>query len=200
MAIFLLALAAWLSVSGRGWAAEFLLLAAALVMVAADATKYASALWDPVIISLAALAPGRSVQRSVLRGLRLTVYAVALLAAAGRLAGPGSAYVTWVGIDGYYYLADDSFQGVLGPTIADVRRFTGKPILIAETGITSGTVPGAMPGLIAGIRHRHLLGLVWFDANAGLDWRLEGSPAAVAAFRSGIAGMLAQAGEPRSSG
>lgn len=113
---------------------------------------------------------------------------------------PGSAYVTWVGIDGYYYLADDSFQGVLGPTIADMRRFTGKPILIAETGITSGAVPGAMPGLIAGIRHRHLLGLVWFDANAGLDWRLEGSPAAVAAFRSGIASMLAQAGEPRSPG
>jgi mannan endo-1,4-beta-mannosidase len=111
-----------------------------------------------------------------------------------RLWWPGSAYVTWVGIDGYYYLPDDGFQGVLSPTITDVRSFTTKPILIAETGITPGFVPGAMPGLIAGIRRRHLLGLVWFDADAGLDWRLDGHPPAVAAFRRGIATMLAHAG------
>ena len=117
-----------------------------------------------------------------------------------RLWWPGSAYVTWVGIDGYYYLAVDSFQGVLSTTITDVRSFTSKPILIAETGITSRFVPVAMPGLIAGIRQRHLLGLVWFDADAGLDWRLEGHPAAVAAFRSGIARMLAPAGEPPGPG
>jgi hypothetical protein len=108
-----------------------------------------------------------------------------------RLWWPGSAYVTWVGIDGYYYLADDSFQGVFSPTMTDVRSFTGKPILVAETAITPGFVPGAMPGLITGIRRNHLLGLVWFDADARLDWRLEGHPAAVAAFRGGIARMLA---------
>ncbi len=113
---------------------------------------------------------------------------------------PGSAYVTWVGITGYYYLADDSFEGVLGPTITDVRTFTSKPILISETGITPGAVSGAIPGLIAGIRQRRLLGLVWFDANSGRDWRLEGHPAAVAAFRNGIARMLAQATEPPSPG
>jgi mannan endo-1,4-beta-mannosidase len=113
---------------------------------------------------------------------------------------PGSAYVTWVGIDGYYYLADDTFGGVLGPTITDVRTFTGKPILIAETGITPGSVPGAMPGLIAGIRQQHLLGLVWFDADAGLNWRLEGHPAAVAAFRGAIAAMLARSGDRRGPG
>ncbi len=88
MAIFLLALAAWLAVSGRGWAAEFLLLAAALAMAGADATKYASALWNPVIISLAALTPGQSVLRSILRGLRLTAYTMASLLVLWRLAGP----------------------------------------------------------------------------------------------------------------
>jgi len=107
---------------------------------------------------------------------------------------PGRAYVTWVGIDGYYYLGDDSFQSVLGPTIADVRRFTSKPILVAETGIEPQDVPTAIPGLIAGIAQSHLLGLVWFDADAGRVWRLEGHPAAVAAFRKGIASMLAPAG------
>jgi hypothetical protein len=102
---------------------------------------------------------------------------------------PGSAYVTWVGVDGYYHAANAGFQGVFDPTIAEVRSFTSKPILIAETAITPGFVPGAMPGLIAGIRQRHLLGLVWFDADADLDWRLEGHPPAVAAFRRGIATM-----------
>jgi hypothetical protein len=113
---------------------------------------------------------------------------------------PGSRYVTWVGITGYYLPPSVSFEGVLGPTITDVRAFTRKPILISETGITPGAVSGAMPGLIAGIRQDDLLGLVWFDANSGGDWRLEGHPAAVAAFRSGIARMLAQAGEPPSPG
>jgi mannan endo-1,4-beta-mannosidase len=104
---------------------------------------------------------------------------------------PGPAYVTWVGIDGYYLLARDSFEGVFGPTIADVRRFTGKPILIAETGIGTGHVPSAVPSLVTGIRQNHLLGLVWFDAPGQLNWRLEGHPAALAAFRQGITAMLA---------
>jgi mannan endo-1,4-beta-mannosidase len=104
---------------------------------------------------------------------------------------PGSAYVTWVGIDGYYYMTGSHFGSVLSPTVTDVRSFTRKPILIAETGISYQAAPAAMPGLIAGIRRRHLLGLVWFDANANQQWRLEGHPAAVAAFRSGVARMLA---------
>jgi mannan endo-1,4-beta-mannosidase len=109
---------------------------------------------------------------------------------------PGSAYVTWIGIDGYYFVDDDSFQGVFDPTITEVRSFTSKPILIAETGVRPGFVPEAMPGLIDGVRRHHLLGLVWFDADAGLDWRLEGHPLAVAAFRRGIATMLARPGRP----
>jgi hypothetical protein len=105
---------------------------------------------------------------------------------------PGSAYVTWVGIDGYYYTDDDSFHGVFDQTITEVRSFTRKPILIAETGIGARFVPEAMPGLIDGIRRHHLLGLVWFDADAARNWRLEGHPLAVAAFRREIATMRAQ--------
>jgi hypothetical protein len=103
---------------------------------------------------------------------------------------PGRAFVTWVGIDGYYYEPDDTFAGVFGPTIAAVRGLTSKPVLVAETGIAPAAVPGAMPGLIAGIRQYQLLGLVWFDAAGTPDWRLEGHPAAMAAFRRGIAAML----------
>jgi hypothetical protein len=102
---------------------------------------------------------------------------------------PGRAYVTWVGVDGYYYVPGDTFASTIAPTIADVRTFTHKPVLLAETGIDDAAVPAVMPDLIAGVRLSHLLGLVWFDAVATLDWRLEGHPAAVAAFRSAIAEM-----------
>lgn len=105
---------------------------------------------------------------------------------------PGSHYVSWVGIDGYYYRPGQHFGFVFGRTIRDVRALTKAPILLSEVGI--GQVAGqarAMPDLFAGIRHDHLLGLVWFDVdqNNGVvyqDWRLEGHPAAVAAFRRGV--------------
>jgi hypothetical protein len=82
MAIFLLALAAWATVRARGLAGEPLLLAAGMTMALADATKYASLLWNPVIIGLAALACSQSVPRGISRSLRLTVYTAAPLLAA----------------------------------------------------------------------------------------------------------------------
>jgi hypothetical protein len=89
MAIFLLALAAWLTVRARGRAAELLLLAAAVTMALADATKYASALWDPVIVSLAVLTSGESVFFALVRGLRLALYtATLILWALSRPLGP----------------------------------------------------------------------------------------------------------------
>jgi mannan endo-1,4-beta-mannosidase len=104
---------------------------------------------------------------------------------------PGGRYVTWVGIDGYYYRPSDTFASVFGKTIAQVRRFTGKPVLLSETAV--GPLAGQsakIPGLFAGVRGYRTLGLVWFDIaqHDGLyhqDWRIEGSPPAEAAFRLG---------------
>ncbi len=108
---------------------------------------------------------------------------------------PGARYVTWVGIDGYYYRPGDSFFSVFGATIAQVRTFTGKPILLSET--AAGQVAGQaakIPGLFAGMRRYGTLGLVWFDIaqDDGLyhqDWHLEGNPASVTAFRRAAAGL-----------
>lgn len=102
---------------------------------------------------------------------------------------PGASYVTWVGIDGYYYLRSDTFSNSFLPTIAEVRIFTGQPILLSEVGI--GQVAGQaakIPDLFAGVRNNHLLGLVWFDEaqDNGVyhqNWRLEGNSAGLAAFR-----------------
>lgn len=99
---------------------------------------------------------------------------------------PGSSYVNWVGVDGYYYLPSSSFAQIFGPTIVDVRALTGDPILIAETGATHAAgQPSKISDLFAGIRAYGLIGFVWFDKNdAGQAWRIT-SPHAFAALRQG---------------
>jgi mannan endo-1,4-beta-mannosidase len=104
---------------------------------------------------------------------------------------PGARYVTWVGIDGYYYRPSETFASVFGQTIAAVRKLTGKPVLLSETAVGPQAGQSAkIPGLFAGVREYQTLGLVWFDIaqHAGLyhqDWRIDGSPTAEAAFRLG---------------
>jgi hypothetical protein len=98
---------------------------------------------------------------------------------------PGSSYVTWVGIDGYYLRRNWMFASLFGPTIKAVRALTLAPILIAETGAApSSGQPAKIVNLFAGIRAYGLLGLVWFDAPGTQDWRLTG-PAAMTEFGRG---------------
>jgi mannan endo-1,4-beta-mannosidase len=99
---------------------------------------------------------------------------------------PGSSYVNWVGIDGYYSKWFWKFASLFGPTIKAVRALTLEPILIAETSVahTAGQ-PVKIANLFAGIRAYGLLGFVWFNANTHGDWRLS-NPAALAAFRRGV--------------
>ena len=97
---------------------------------------------------------------------------------------PGSSYVNWVGIDGYYYLPSQSFSQVFGPTVVAVRNLTGDPILIAETGAEPDSgQPAKINDLFAGIRSYGLLGFVWFDKDTqGRVWKVN-SPSSFAAFR-----------------
>ncbi len=98
---------------------------------------------------------------------------------------PGSAYVTWVGMDGYYYKPSWTFAPLFGPTIKAVRALTLDPILIAETAVAPAAgQPAKIADLVAGVRSYGLLGFIWFNATGFRDWRLSG-PAAVAAFRLG---------------
>jgi mannan endo-1,4-beta-mannosidase len=98
---------------------------------------------------------------------------------------PGSSYVNWVGIDGYYDRPSWTFASLFGPTIKAVRKLTLDPILVSETAAPGRAAqPAKIANLFAGIRAYGLLGFVWFDANRMHDWRLR-SPAAIAAFRKG---------------
>ena len=100
---------------------------------------------------------------------------------------PGSSYVTWVGIDGYYLKPSWQFAPLFGPTIGAVRALTDAPILIAETGAVPGAgQPAKIVDVFAGIHAYGLLGFVWFDStnSTGQAFGI-GSPAAFAAFRKG---------------
>jgi mannan endo-1,4-beta-mannosidase len=105
---------------------------------------------------------------------------------------PGASYVTWIGIDGYYFRPTDTFASVFGKTIGQVRLLSDKPILLSETSVSRAAGQFAKIGnLFTGIRAYRTLGLVWFDIDQHgsarhQDWRIEDDEAADAAFRLGI--------------
>jgi mannan endo-1,4-beta-mannosidase len=104
---------------------------------------------------------------------------------------PGSRYVTWVGIDGYYTRPSDHFADLFGATIAQVRTLTGKPILLSQTAAAPEADQYAdIRNLFEGMSRYKLLGLVWAEmtSSVGIDWRVQGLPAE-GAFRRGAAGM-----------
>ena len=112
---------------------------------------------------------------------------------------PGTNYVTWVGIDGYYLKPSDTFDSVFVRTIDQVRTFTPKPILLSETAVARHANQYTnIFNLFHGMTQYRTLGLVWFDKNQThqatpqgdpadirQDWRIEDSSLAEAAFRLG---------------
>jgi Glycosyl hydrolase family 26 len=109
---------------------------------------------------------------------------------------PGAQYVTWIGIDGYYYRPSDTFFSIFGETIAQVRMFTAKPVLVSETAVgPDGDRPAKISNLFAGMSQYGTLGLVWFDIpqHNGIyhqDWHVENSRAARAAFSRGASALM----------
>ena len=98
---------------------------------------------------------------------------------------PGSSYVNWVGIDGYYLKRSYAFAPLFGPTIAKVRELTHDPILISETGVAPAAgQPAKIADLYAGIRAYGLLGFVWFDSTDIANYSIN-SRAAAGAFLRG---------------
>ncbi|MCZ7437039.1 glycosyl hydrolase [Micromonospora sp. WMMC241] len=108
---------------------------------------------------------------------------------------PGDDYVDWVGVTGYYGTGAFtktywSFDQIFGPTIAEIRGVTGKPLVVTETGASDVDARKArwiretfdsLP------RYRNLIGLVWFEVDKEQDWRIADSPAAADAFAESVA-------------
>lgn len=133
MAIFLLALASWLVVRPSGQASELLLMAAGLALGLADAAKYASALWNPVVIGIAVLTASGSLWRGSLRGLRLVAYTGTPL------------MVALFGFGGHPYV-----QGVMDTTLAPAKDLVDASYSAQTVLWTAATYIGVLAAL-AGI-------------------------------------------------
>jgi Glycosyl hydrolase family 26 len=110
---------------------------------------------------------------------------------------PGNAYVNWVGIDAYYRTPTSTFASVFDAPVAEIRAFTTKPVLIAETGAAPGPREAAQIfSLFDGVQDNHLLGVVWFDISRDQHWQLEGNVAAISAFLAGANGLTGPTPSP----
>jgi beta-mannanase len=110
---------------------------------------------------------------------------------------PGNRYVDWIGLSGYYgtpgTLDYKSFNATFAHTIAKLRKFTSKPLVITETGATN--VSGLMAHWITQMfrqlpAHTEIIGVIWFEAFRVIDWQVADHPAAASAFRAGFGSSL----------
>jgi hypothetical protein len=148
MAICLMALASWLAVrAAHSRASEVWILLAAVTMVLADATKWVTALWSPIIVALVVLTAPAGWTLSVARGFRLLSYATAigapaLLLLGGRMSVTAvSATTTQRGSGGDSWLtvlwlaaplvAMVLAVGLLGALLACRERASRRPLLCA---------------------------------------------------------------------
>jgi hypothetical protein len=133
MSVFLVALAAWLVVrAGDRQDATFWMVAAGVTLVAANATSYASALFDPVVILLALIVafPKPGGKLAAARALALLAI-VAVLATLGLLIG-GSRYINGIRVTTLARAAGaDSALSVL----ADSWTWTGVIVVAAICGV-----------------------------------------------------------------
>jgi mannan endo-1,4-beta-mannosidase len=93
---------------------------------------------------------------------------------------PGNSYVDWIGLTGYFPMTGaTTFTELFGPTMTEIRQFTGKPFIIVETAVQSGPEEVTCTrNLVRGVLHRSdVLGLVWFEYDkGGVDWTLADRP------------------------
>jgi hypothetical protein len=107
---------------------------------------------------------------------------------------PGGRWVDWVGLDGFNWggsIGWRSFSEIFAGSYEELAARTSKPIVIAETG--SGQTDGDKAAWVTSALRRELpnfgrvRAVVWYNAVDYSDFRIASSPAALAAFREGIA-------------
>lgn len=100
---------------------------------------------------------------------------------------PGDAYVDWVGITGYWSEGGPhTYSSLYLPTLLEVRQFTQKPFIIAETAVANDADESqSLTDLFQAVeQHSDILGFVWYDYDKGGDWRIENRPTLQAQFQS----------------
>jgi mannan endo-1,4-beta-mannosidase len=106
---------------------------------------------------------------------------------------PGDSYVDWIGLTGYFpTTGPQTFASLFAPTMTEVRDFTAKPFIIAETSIETGPAEAACAqSLVTAVEGQSdVLGFIWFDFNKnGVDWRIESRPDLRAAVATDVAAL-----------
>jgi hypothetical protein len=153
MGLFLLALCVRLVVaaSGRDDSTP-LLIAAIAALVAANATKYATGIFDPVVLAMAALTSPHGIKAGLGRAGYLATATVAIIATLLVLGGPG-------------YLAGLEFStvaradGTSSPALiaADSARWAGVVVTLAAVGAAVGWWRRERPGLLVALAAAGLL-------------------------------------------
>jgi mannan endo-1,4-beta-mannosidase len=107
---------------------------------------------------------------------------------------PGDDYVDWLGLSGYYgtgYFSDyRSFDAIFNVTIEEIRAFSKKPLVITETAAADDNgrkVEWIEETFQLLPRHKDIIGVIWFEVDKEMDWRIVSSPAAAAAFARALA-------------
>jgi hypothetical protein len=180
MAIFLIAFAVWLVTRAQGPTSEWFLIAAGLALALADAAKYSSALWTPVVLVLAALtSTQRGWARPALRGARLAAYTIVPLTIA--LSIGGRPYLRGI----VFSTLNRQMGDTSAPTIlSDSLKWVGIVLALAVVGTAiSFMMPGRLrwicitltvAGLLAPLHqaqihvytslHKHVAFGAWFAA------------------------------------
>jgi len=144
MALFLLTLSARLLVAASGRADSTpLLVAAVAALVAANATKYSTGIFDPVVLAMAVLGSPHGIKAGVGRAGLIATLTTASIATLLSLGGPP-------------YLAGLEFStvaraaGTASPllVLADSARWTGVDMALAAVGAAAGWCRGEHRGLL----------------------------------------------------
>lgn len=104
---------------------------------------------------------------------------------------PGSRYVDQVGVSGYYVAGGSTnFEQIFGPSLAQLRKITGKRVMLTEVAASdaAGTQAELVSDLFAGIgSHPEISGVVWFEVDMEEDLRIAPRPESASAFARAVA-------------
>jgi mannan endo-1,4-beta-mannosidase len=103
---------------------------------------------------------------------------------------PGDSYVDWVGVTGYWTQpGPNTYASLYLPTLEEIRTFTEKPFIIAETSVAAGSnEEQSLQDLFEAVeQHSDIIGFVWYDYNKGGDWRIENRPTLLTDFQQQLA-------------
>ncbi len=100
---------------------------------------------------------------------------------------PGSQYVDYVGIDGFNFGEQWTFDSVFSSALSQVKGYN-KPILISSTASATGTKKAAWitETLNEIFKDPSIVGFIWFNENKEQNWLVNSDPSCLSAFKQAV--------------